>query len=209
MNATQTIMDAIRILQDQHCRKCRIGQALINLKPLLDEPQPEDPIEPQAAPAPIGTRTPRAGRARKPVRDLAARKPKAPSYAAAPLADELDQHLTKVCNVCGKTKPVAEFPRMPECALGVAGQCKACIAAKARARYEAKKAPAAAPSPAKTGLRKPVASGNRIADLRGIELPFTCAPCRARFRTQAQLDEHHRVHHSDEVSDNSILEDDE
>lgn len=197
MNATQTIMDAIRILQDQHCRRCRIGQALINLKPLLDEPQTEDPIEPQAAPAPIGTRTRRAAAPRKPVRNLAARKPKAPRATATPIIDELDQHLKKVCSVCSKAKPLAEFPRNADCALGVAGQCKACIAAKARARYEAKKAPAAAPAPAKTEPRKPASSGNRIADLRGIELPFTCTPCRARFRTQAQLDEHNRVHHSD------------
>jgi hypothetical protein len=206
MNATQTIMDAIRILQDQHCRRCRIGQALINLKPLLDESPPQEDRdaptpEPAVPAAPIATRTRRAARARKSVRNLAARKPKAPRASATPIIDELDQHLTKVCNVCGKTKPLAEFPRMPECTLGVAGQCKACIAAKARARYEAKKAPAAAPSPAKTGLRKPVTSGNRIADLRGIELPFTCTPCRARFRTQAQLDEHNRVHHSGEMGE--------
>jgi hypothetical protein len=203
MNATQAIADVIRMLQDEHCRKCRIGQALINLKPLLDESLPQEgrdapAPEPAVPAAPIATRTRRAARARKSVRNLAARKPKAPRASATPIIDELDQHLTKVCNVCGKTKPLAEFPRMPECALGVAGQCKACIAAKARARYEAKKAPAA---PAKTEPRKPLTSGNRIADLRGIELQFTCTPCRARFRTQAQLDEHNRVHHSGEMGE--------
>lgn len=29
--------EIIRMLQDEHCRKCRIGQVLINLKPLLDQ----------------------------------------------------------------------------------------------------------------------------------------------------------------------------
>lgn len=190
MHYSNVIRGAIAELEAQYAT---IGKALENLRPLLDE-EPESP----ATPAPVSPRPRSTAVARQPRRNLAARRPKATRSSSAPsVVDELDQHLRKVCSVCGKTKAVAEFPKATACALGVAGQCKECIAVKARARYAAKKAPAAAAAPSTSApSARPASSGNRIADLKGIELPFQCAPCRAKFRTQAQLDNHMRVYHT-------------
>lgn len=151
----------IEEIQTEHCLNCNYGKCLMALRDLSILESPGD----------INNK-------------VSDKKPKQSGLKPAKVVKSSPVGV-KVCNSCGKVKPLEGYPAHKECKDGHTGTCRDCTYARAKRH-------------SKVDHIKPTKS----IDSHGAPkppLPFRCESCRCNFLTQAQLDSHNNAHHDGKV----------
>ena len=152
MNISQIIDE----ITTTHCVNCKFGKCLIALKPLREAEQPDS----------NGNNASHAVTQRKLQKKTAVSKANGK---------------TKECNACGKTLPIAGFPKNKTCKGGYAGTCKDCCYARVK-RHNAQKRASQNKSAADPEPRQPA----------GI---IRCKLCDYRAIDEARLHSHMKTNH--------------
>lgn len=161
----------IELIQNEHCRNCKAGKALIALKGLDERKAEERPTPSQPVTSGNGQRKP------------------------AIKISQLPKGKGKACKKCGQSKPLDAFPKHTQCADGHTGTCRQCINNRVRERAAKKRKESAKVEETAPESEAPAARSPKQPDGNAAK-PFGCDKCGVRFILKTSLAEHMRMRHA-------------